>query len=107
MVKRGFKRDQFFESAEKRFDTLFKYQRNYVESYSARKAYIQDPKVYFAHLLGLPTNERSAALKIMGAAGVHVPKLNIPTNKVEAALQAIKQFKKAIDVARSSSSIGI
>ena len=107
MVKRGFKRDQFYESAEKRFDTLFKYQRNYVESYSARKAYIQDPKVYFAHLLGLPTNERSAALKIMGAAGVHVPKLNIPTSKVEAALQAIKQFKKAVDVARSSSSIGI
>ena len=69
MVKRGFKRDQFYENAEKRFDTLFKYQRNYVETYSARKSYIQDPKIYFAHLLGLPTNERSAALKIMGAAG--------------------------------------
>ena len=107
MVKRGFKRDQFYENAEKRFDTLFNYQRNYVESYGARKAFIHDPKIYFAHLLGLPTNERSAALKIMGAAGMHVPKLNIPSNKVEAALQAIKQFKKAIDVARSSSSIGI
>tara|TARA_R110000868_G_scaffold184479_4_gene426100 strand:+ start:157 stop:1119 length:963 start_codon:yes stop_codon:yes gene_type:complete len=107
MVKRGFKRDQFYENAEKRFDTLFNYQRNYVESYGARKAFIHDPKIYFAHLLGLPTNERSAALKIMGAAGRYVPKLNIPTNKVEAALQAIKQFKKAIDVARSSSSIGI
>ncbi|PXX23752.1 MobB family relaxase [Arenibacter sp. ARW7G5Y1] len=106
-VKRGFNRDQFYEKAEKRFDTLFKYQRNYVESYSARKAFVQDPKIYFAHLLGLPTNERSAALKLMGAAGVHVPILNIPANKVEAALQAIKQFKKAIDIARSSSSIGI
>ena len=106
-VKRGFNRDQFYEKAEKRFDTLFKYQRNYVESYSARKAFVQDPKIYFAHLLGLPTNERSAAFKLMGAAGVHVPKLNIPTNKVEAALQAIKQFKKAIDIARSSSSIGM
>jgi len=106
-VKRGFNRDQFYEKAEKRFDTLFKYQRNYVESYSARKAFVQDPKIYFAHLLGLPTNERSAALKLMGAAGVHVPKLNIPANKVEAALQAIKQFKKAIDIARSSSSIGM
>ena len=106
-VKRGFNRDQFYEKAEKRFDTLFKYQRNYVESYSARKAFVQDPKIYFAHLLGLPTNERSAALKLMGAAGVHVPKLNIPANKVEAALQVIKQFKKAIDIARSSSSIGM
>ena len=106
-VKRGFNRDQFYEKAEKRFDTLFKYQRNYVESYSARKAFVQDPKIYFAHLLGLPTNERSAAFKLMGAAGVHVPKLNIPTNKVEAALQAIKQFKKAIDIAKSSSSIGM
>ncbi|MCK0135307.1 MobB family relaxase [Arenibacter sp. S6351L] len=107
MVKRGFKRDQFYENAEKRFDALFKYQRNYVESYSARKAFAHDPKIYFAHLLGLPTNERSAAFKIMGASGVHIPKLNIPTNKVEAALQAIKQLKKAIDIARSSSSIGI
>ena len=106
-VKRGFNRDQFYEKAEKRFDTLFSYQRNYVESYSARKAFVQDPKIYFAHLLGLPTNERSAAFKLMGAAGVHVPKLNIPTNKVEAALQAIKQFKKAIDIAKSSSSIGM
>lgn len=106
-VKRGFNRDQFYEKAEKRFDILFKYQRNYVESYSARKAFVQDPKIYFAHLLGLPTNERSAAFKLMSTAGVHVPKLNIPTNKVEAALQAIKQFKKAMDIAKSSSSIGM
>ena len=107
MVKRGFRRDQFYDNAEKRFDTLFKYKRNFVESYQARKTYIHDPKIYFAHLLGLPTNERSAAFKLMGTAGVHIPKLNIPTNKVEAALQAIKQFKKVIDVAKSSSSIGI
>ena len=45
MVKRGFKRDQFYENAEKRFDTLFNYQRNYVESYGARKAFIHDPKI--------------------------------------------------------------
>ena len=107
VVKRGFKRDQFYENAEKRFDTLFKYERNYVETYQAQKAFAQNPKIYFAHLLGLPTNERSAAFKLMGNAGVHIPSLNIPTNKVEAALQAIKQFKKVIDVAKSSSSIGI
>lgn len=107
MVKRGFRRDQFYDNAEKRFDTMFKYKRNFVESYQARKTYIHDPKIYFAHLLGLPTNERSAAFKLMGTAGVHIPKLNIPTNKVEAALKAIKQFKKVMDVAKSSSSIGI
>ena len=107
MVKRGFRRDQFYDNAEKRFDTLFKYKRNFVETYQARKTFVNDPKIYFAHLLGLPTNERSAAFKLMGTAGVHIPKLNIPTNKVEAALQAIKQFKKVIDVAKSSSSIGI
>ena len=107
MIKRGFRRDQFFESAEKRFDTMFKYNRHFVESYQARKNLLNDPKTYYTHLLGLPANERSAAFKIMGVAGVHVPKLNIPTNKVEAALQAIKQFKKVIDIAKTASSIGV
>ncbi|NKI28306.1 hypothetical protein SAMN04487911_12816 [Arenibacter nanhaiticus] len=107
VVKRGFKRDYFIERAEKKFDATFNYNRNYVESYAAYKAFIQDPKFYFAHLLGLPTNERSAAFKMMGSAGLPVPKINIPTNKVEAALKVIKQFKKAVDIAKSSSSIGI
>lgn len=107
VVKRGFRRDQFYENAEKRFDAMFKYKRNFVETYHARKSLLNDPKIYFAHLLGLPTNERSAAFKIMGAAGVNIPKLNIPTNKVEAALQAIKQFKKVIEVAKTASSIGV
>ncbi|RTE54127.1 mobilization protein [Arenibacter aquaticus] len=107
IVKRGFNRDRFYAAAEKRFDTLFKYNRNYVESYSAHKAFVKDPKKYFAHLLGLPVNERSAAFKILGTAGVQVPRLNIPTNKVEVALKAIKQFKKTVDVAKSSSTIGL
>jgi hypothetical protein len=107
VVKRGFKRDEFFENAEKRFDAMFGYNRNFVESYHARKTFIKDPKVYFEHLLGLPTNERSAAFKLMGTTGVHIPKLNIPTNNVEAVLQAIKQLKRAIHVVKSSSSIGV
>lgn len=106
-VKRGFRRDQFFESAEKKFDTLFGYQRNFVETYQARKAFNHDPKIYFAHLLGLPATERSAAFKLMAQAGVSIPKLNIPTNQVDLALRVIKQFKRAMDLARSSSSIGI
>jgi len=107
MVKRGFNRDLFYKRAEKTFDTLFNYKRNFVETYEARKSYLKDPHHYFAHLLGLPTNERSAAFKILGKAGVRVPQMNIPTNKVQMALKTIKQFKKAMDLARSSSSIGI
>lgn len=106
-VKRGFNRNEFYDKAEKTFDTLFKYDRNFVETYVARKTYIKDPYQYFAHLLKLPTNERSAAFTILGKAGVHVPRVHIPTNKVQVALQTIKQFKKAMDVARSAGSIGI
>ena len=107
MVKRGFNRDLFYKRAEKTFDTLFNYKRNFVETYEARKSYLKNPHHYFAHLLGLPTNERSAAFKILGKAGVRVPQVNIPKNKVQMALKTIKQFKKAMDLARSSSSIGI
>ena len=107
MVKRGFNRNLFYKRAENTFDTLFNHKRNFVETYEARKTYIKDPHQYFAHLLGLPTNQRSAAFKILGKAGVRVPQVNIPTTKVQMALKTIKQFKKAMDLARSSSSIGI
>lgn len=107
MVKRGFNRNQFYETAEKTFDKLFNYNRNFVETYRARKTYIKDPYQYFAHLLKLPTNERSAAFKILGKAGVNVPQISIPKSKVDLALKTLKQMKKAMDLARSSSSIGI
>lgn len=106
-VKRGFKRDQFFDNAEKTFDKLFDYKRNFVETYSAKKSFIKDPKKYFAKLMGLPTNEKSAAFKILGKAGVHIPNLNIPTNKVQLALKTFKQLKKAMQVAQRAGSIGI
>ena len=106
-VKRGFNRDEFFGNAEKTFDKLFKYERNFVESYSAHKMYKKDPYKFFAHLMTLPVNEKSVAFKIMGKAGVHVPNLNIPTNQVQLALKTFKQLKKTIDVAKDASSIGI
>jgi len=105
LVKRGFHRDQFYENAEKTFDRLFKYKRNFVESYTARKLYTNNTHKYFAHLLGLPTSQRSAALKLMGRTGV--PMMHIPTNKVQLALQAIKKVKRAIQITKSASSIGI
>ncbi|MBJ6369848.1 MobB family relaxase [Snuella sedimenti] len=106
-VKRGFDRDAFFEKAEKTFDTLFKYDRNFVERYSAHKMYKKDTYKFFAHLMALPTNEKSIAFKIMGKSGMHIPDLNIPTNQVQLALKAFKQLKRTIDVAKGTGSIGI
>ncbi|WP_282081253.1 MobB family relaxase [Aquimarina algiphila] len=104
-VKRGFDRDSFFANAEKRFDTQFGYKRNYAETYKAKKDFIKNPKLYFSVLMGLPTNEKAAAFKILGKSGV--PMMNIPTNKVQLAIKAIKRLKKGVDITIKSSSIGI
>ena len=104
-VKRGFDRDKFFKASERTFDNLFQYKRNYVESYSARKTFLKDPKLYFSVLSGLPTNEKAIAYKILAKTGV--PIMKIPTNKVQLALKVINKFKKGIDRAAQSGSIGI
>ena len=106
-VKRGFDRDGFFEKAEKTFDTLFKYDRNFVERYSAHKMYQNDTYKFFAQLMALPTNEKSAAFKIMGQSGLQIPNLNIPTNQVQLAVKAFKQLKRTIAMAKDAGSIGI
>ncbi len=106
-VMRGFKRDQFFENAEKTFDKLFGHDRNYVQTYAARKTYTKDPYLYFAKLMKLPTTEKSMAFKILGKAGVSVPNLNIPKNQVELAVKTFQQLKKAMKVAQNAGSIGI
>ena len=106
-VMRGFKRDEFFEKAEKTFDRLFAYDRNYVQTYAARKTYTKDPYKYFAHLMNLPTNEKSMAFKILGKAGVSVPNLSIPKNQMELAVKTFQQLKKAMKVAQNAASIGI
>jgi hypothetical protein len=107
MVKRGFNRDKFFSASEKTFDTLFQYKRNYVETYNARKAFVKNPKLYFSVLAGLPTNEKAVAFTLLNKAGMNTSLMNIPTNKVQLALKAIKKLKQGIDVAIKSSSIGI
>tara|TARA_B110000037_G_scaffold222992_1_gene301148 strand:+ start:4107 stop:5135 length:1029 start_codon:yes stop_codon:yes gene_type:complete len=104
-VKRGFNRDAFFTNAEKAYDNTFVYKRNYVESYQAKKDFIKDPKLYFSSILGLPTNEKAVAYKILAKAGV--PIASIPTNQVQLALKVLKKLKKGIDIAIKSSSIGI
>ncbi len=104
-VKRGFNRDAFFTNAEKTFDTTFNYKRNYAESYKSKKDFIKNPKLYFSILIGLPTNEKAIAFKILGKAGV--PLNSIPTSQVQLALKTIKYLKRGLDIAIKSGSIGI
>ena len=106
-VKRGFKRDEFFEKAEKTFDTLFGYDRNFAEHYRNRKTFVKDPRTYFAQLMGLPVSERGLALKILNESGLPVYKLNIPTNKVQLAVKTFHKLKRAMQVAQKSTSIEI
>lgn len=106
-VKRGFDRDAFFKQTENTFDTMFQYQRNYVETYEARKTFVKQPQLYYTNILGLPTNDKAIALKLLGQAGVHNPMMNIPTNKVQLVLKVIKQLKHGVSKAIESGSIGI
>jgi hypothetical protein len=78
-----------------------------VESYTARKAFIKNPSAYFASIMGLPTNERAAAFKLIRTLGMKIPALNIPTNQAQLVYKAFKKLKKGIDKAIQSSSIGI
>jgi len=105
-VKRGFDRDKFFENAEKTFDKTFEYRRNFAETYKARKDFIKNPKIYFASLMKLPTNERAIAFRIMGKSGIPMMP-SIPINQAQLALKLFNQLRKGIDIAVRSSSIGI
>jgi len=105
-VKRGFDRDKFFENAEKTFDKYFEYQRNFAETYKARKEFIKNPKIYFASLMKLPTNEKAIAFKMIGKAGVPlIP--SIPVTQAQLAMKIFKQLRRGVEVAIKSSSIGI
>lgn len=105
-VKRGFDRDQFFERAEKTFDKTFGYQRNFSEKYSARKEFINDPKMYFNTLMRLPTNEKAIAFKIIRETGLPIMG-SIPINKAQMALKVFNKLRQGVEVAVKSSSIGI
>ena len=105
-VKRGFDRDKFFESAEKRFDKTFDYQRNFAETYKARKDFVKNPKIYFASLMKLPTNEKALAFKIMGKAGIPIMP-TIPVTQAQLAMKIFNRLRRGAEVAIKSSSIGI
>lgn len=106
-VKRGFNRNKFFKQAETIFDKQFMYNRNYVETYKARKLFIKNPEKYFANIMGLSTNQKAVAFKLLGKSGVKIPLMNIPTNKVQLAYKFFKKLKQSIDKGIQSSSIGV
>jgi hypothetical protein len=105
-VKRGFDRDRFFEKAEKTFDKTFGYQRNFVETYTARKEFIKNPNHYFTALMGLPANEKALAFKLIRESGIPMMP-SIPTSQAQVALKIFNRLKKGVELAVKSSSIGI
>ncbi len=102
-VKQGFHRDQFYQSAEKTFDRMFAYNRNYMEKYNTKKLYRQDPKKFVALLMGLPKNEKQLALQLLRKGGVAIP--SIPTNKVQLAYKALMKLKQGVERAIQSGGI--
>ena len=106
MVKRGFDRDLFYQKAEKTFDKTFQYQRNFVETYQARKDFIKSPKLYFSAIMGLPASEKALAMKMLKETGIPLPPV-IPISKAQLTVKLIKSIQNGILTASRSASIGI
>ena len=104
-VKQGFHRDQFYQSAEKTFDRMFAYDRNFMEKYNTKKLYRQDPKKFVAILMGLPNNEKQLALQLLRKGGISIP--NMPTNTVQLAYKALMKLKQGVERAVKSGGIEI
>ncbi len=105
-IKRGFNRNQFFEKAEKTFDKTFDYQRNFVETYKARKEFIKNPHSYFTSLGKLAGSEKTLAFKMMKETGIPLMP-SIPTNQAKLALKLFNRLRKGVEVAIKTSSIEI
>ena len=105
-VKRGFDRDTFFAKAEKTFDKTFGYNRNFAETYKARKDFVKNPNLYFAALMKLPANEKALAFKIITKTGLPVIP-SIPVSQAQIVLRVFKRLRRGAEIAIKSSSIGI
>jgi hypothetical protein len=104
LVKRGFDRNQFFKNAEKSFDKMFGYPRNYVESYAARKTLQKHPKLYYLAIKGLSASQKKIAFQILRE--TRFPMItSIPTNKVQLAVKTFNILKKGIAIALRSGEI--
>lgn len=87
-------------------DKNFGYQRNYVETYQARKTYIHNPKLYFSAVIGLPASEKAMAMKIVRESGLPMLPV-IPVSQAQLTVKLIRTLQKSIGVAIRSGSIGI
>lgn len=104
-TKRGFDRDIFYEDSEKTFDRVMGYDRNFVETYAAKKDFGKNPGKFYASLVGLPTREKDVAFKLLRSTGMKIP--SIPTNQHQVAMKIIKSLQKGIGRAVQSSGIDI
>lgn len=104
-VPRGFHRDQFYEKSEQVFDKLFGYERNFVETYRAKKILIKNPALFRMLLDNLPTSEKALALKLLSKTGMRIPL--IPINKVQLALKVFHRLRRGMKQAMEAGSIGI
>lgn len=104
-VQRGFHREHFFEQSEKTFDRLFNYNRNFVETYLAKKTLVKDPRAFQLLLSGLPLSEKALAMKLIHKTGMRIPA--IPTNQVQLAIKTFHRLKRGMKKAIESASIGI
>ena len=104
-TKRGFDRDKFYEASEKTFDRVAGYDRNYVETYGAKKDFIKNPGKFYASLVGLPTREKDVAFKLLKSTGMKIPK--VPMNQHQLAMKIIKGLQKGIGRAVRSGEIDI
>lgn len=103
--KRGFDRDAFFQKAEKTFDRVSGFERNYVERYRARKTFVKDKRRFYKKLMGLPTSEKALAFKMLRETGVKLP--YVPTNSAQLAVSTFKKLKRGLELALRSGSIEI
>ncbi|PCE63004.1 MobB family relaxase [Sediminicola luteus] len=101
-IKRGFDRNAFLESAEKTFDTVTGYNRNYVETYTGRKALLNDPKAFYQKILGLPKGEKAIALKLLKTLGTRMP---VPLAAIGPLKDPIKSVKKGLSKTLRSAAI--
>ena len=105
LTKRGFDRDKFYEASEKTFDRVAGYDRNYVETYTAKKEFVKNPGKFYASLIGLPTSQKDVAFKLLRSTGMKIP--NIPVNQHQIAMKIIKGLQKGIGEGVRSSGIDI
>ena len=103
-TKRGFDRDRFFEASEKTFDRVAGYDRNYVETYTAKKDFVKNPARFYASLMGLPTREKDVAFKLLRSTGIKIP--NISINQHQMAMNIIKRLQRGVGKALGSGEIG-